>query len=101
MADKNFLLSLCRYYKGEKKNPNPSNKLWEIENVWVTISMGKEPDFGNFLSEYLAAGLRTFNMYDDTPITLKAMLYNRFMQYADGMASVEEFKEWYNKVYVK
>jgi hypothetical protein len=99
MVNKDFLLSLCRYYKGDKENPDPSNKLWEIESVWVAISMDKEKDFGNFLDEYLTAGLRTFNMYDDTPITLKAILYNRYMQQAEGMASIEEFKEWYNKFY--
>ena len=58
------------------------------------------PDFGMQLEEYLRAGLRTFNMYDDTPLTLKAVLYNRFMQQAEGMATAEDFKRWYDRFYI-
>ena len=63
--------------------------------------MKDNPDFGEFLDDYLRAGLRTFNMYDGTPITLKAILYNRYMQQAEGMAKVDDFKEWYNKFYIQ
>lgn len=58
------------------------------------------PDFGMQLEEYLRAGLRTFNMYDDTPATLKAVLFNRFMQQAEGLARVEDFKRWYDRFYI-
>ena len=62
--------------------------------------MKDSPDFGMFLDDYLSAGLRTFNMYDDTPVTLKAVLFNRFMQQAEGMATAEDFKEWYDRFYI-
>ena len=58
------------------------------------------PDFGRLLDDYLSAGLRTFNMYDDTPVTLKALLFNSFMQQAEGMARVEDFKSWYDRFYI-
>ena len=58
------------------------------------------PDFGRLLDDYLSAGLRMFNMYDDTPVTLKAVLFNRFMQQAEGMARVEDFKSWYDRFYI-
>ncbi|MBR5774811.1 MAG: hypothetical protein IKY42_00915 [Bacteroidaceae bacterium] len=61
--------------------------------------MKGDPDFGKVLDDYLSAGLRNFNMYDDTPVTLKAILYNRFMQQAEGMASVDDFKRWYDTFY--
>ena len=62
--------------------------------------MKDSPDFGMFLDDYLSAGLRTFNMYDDTPVTLKAVLFNRFMQQAEGMAPAEDFKRWYDWFYI-
>ena len=58
------------------------------------------PDFGMQLEEYLRDGLRTFNMYDDTPVTLKAVLFNRFMQQAEGMATAKDFKRWYDRFYI-
>ena len=62
--------------------------------------MKDDPGFGKFLEDYLSAGLRTFNMYDDAPVTLKAVLFNRFMQQAEGMARVEDFKSWYDRFYI-
>ena len=58
------------------------------------------PDFGMQLDEYLRAGLRTFNMYDDTPVTLKAVLFNSFMQQDECMATAEDFKRWYDWFYI-
>lgn len=62
--------------------------------------MKENPDFGKFIDDYLSAGLGTFNMYDDTSATLKAVLFNRFMQQAEGMATAEDFKEWYDRFYI-
>ena len=99
MADKKSLIKFCRNYKGEAKNPNPQNKVWDYERFWVEMSLKDDADFGGVLDEYLVAGLRTFNEYDDTPATLKAVLYNRFMQQAEGMATAEDFKKWYERYY--
>jgi hypothetical protein len=101
MEQKEFLVSLCTRYKGQKNNPNYKDKIWEYERFWVEMSMKKNPDFSALLDAYIDAGLRTFNMYDDAPITLKAVLYNRFMQQAEGMASTGDFKRWYDTYYRK
>ena len=99
--NRDFLISLCQRYKGEKQNPNPRDSVWRYERFWVEENMKDDPDFGKFLDDYLGAGLRTFNMYDDTPATLKAVLFNRFMQQAEGMATIDEFKHWYDAFYRK
>ena len=98
---KEFLIGLCKRYKGPESNRDPQDSVWRYERAWLEESMKENPDFGKFLNDYLNAGLRTFNMYDGTPVTLKAVLYNRFMQQAEGMATPEDFKRWYDKFYIK
>ena len=94
------LIAFCRHYKGEENNPDPQDSIWRYERFWVEETMKDCPDFGRLLDDYLSAGLRTFNMYDDTPVTLKAVLFNSFMQQAEGMARVEDFKSWYDRFYI-
>ena len=84
MADKTFLLRFCRHYKGQEHNPDPQDSVWRYERFWVEMSMSDTPDFSRQLDEYIEAGLTDFNAYDGTPLTLKAVLYNRFMQQAEG-----------------
>lgn len=94
------LIAFCRHYKGEENTPDPQGSIWRYERFWVEENMKDDPGFGKFLDDYLSAGLRTFNMYDDTLVTLKAVLFNRFMQQAEGMARVEDFKSWYDRFYI-
>ena len=82
--NKDELLKFCHYYNGQKTNPyTHSDKamLWDYERKWVE-DMSKEPDFSDYLSDYMDVGLRDFSMFDDVPITLKAMLFNRYAQSA-------------------
>ena len=99
--NKDFFISLCQRYRGQRENPDPHDKVWDYERFWVEMSMLESPDFSKVLDDYIDAGLRTFNMYDDTPLTLNAILYNRFMQQAEGMASADDFKRWYDEYYRK
>jgi hypothetical protein len=101
MADKTFLLRFCRHYKGQKHNPDPQDSVWRYELFWVEESMKDNPDFSRMLDDYIDAGLAEFNAYDNTPVTLKAVLYNRFMQQAEGMAKPADFKCWYDTFYTK
>lgn len=106
MANKNFLLSLCRYYKGEETTKLSGNDgmFWNCERVWVASSLGKNKDvLTDALNDYLNVGLRTFNMYDDTPITLKALLYNYFAKYFSGSSqeAADAFKKFYIEQYTK
>lgn len=100
----------CRYYKGEDKCPpfhDPNKKaLWEYERFWVGQKMKfngiKEDDYvsDGTLEEYMSAGLRQFQETDGVPITLKALLFNRYAKTSYSMeTAVDGFKEFYLKHY--
>lgn len=100
--DKKDLISFCRYYHGEETCPfseEDKSMLWDYERTWVADMMSDD-DFSEYISDYLAVGLRDFSMFDDTPITLKAMLFNRYAKTAYTMQdAVPGFKEFYQKYY--
>lgn len=110
MNEKELLL-FCRYYKGEKKNPfegHPDSVLpllWDYERTWVYDTIkgcrgGGNPTLASYVEEYLSAGLREFNHTDNTPATLKAMLFNRFAKsYNSLLDAVPNFKKFYDKYY--
>lgn len=100
---KKDLLPFCRYYKGEKERPKETNELfWEYEKVWVENSENPKEDSENFktvsgwLDDYLKADLAAFSNGDGVPISLKALLFNRYMHW---MQTNDGFKEWYIKQY--
>ena len=99
--NKKDLLKFCRYYKGNdniKPSDPDTQAFYRIEQMWVYLRVNKFDEtsdiFSKVLSEYLLAGLREFEKYDDTPITLKALLFNRFIKYNERV-DIEGFKEWY------
>lgn len=97
------LLKLCHYYKGETQNPfekQDQNKamIWEIEKIWYTDVQNDNYSFTDMLTEYFAAGLREFEQYDDTPITLKALLFNSYMKTSFD-SNPDPFREFYHEYY--
>lgn len=96
------LLKFCRYYHGEASCPfkdNLKSMLWDYERTWVQ-DMKNDADFSDVLAEYMNVGLRDFSETDDTPITLKAVLFNRFAKTAYTMQdAVSAFKDFYKKNY--
>lgn len=100
---KDDLLRFCRYYRGESDNPFKNDDtraiLWDYERTWVSDNL-KDGDFSDYLNDYIAVGLQDFAKYDDTPVTLKAMLFNRYAKSEYSMQSaVPRFKDFYNKYY--
>ena len=100
---KSDIIALCRYYKGETQNPfenKDQNKtlLWIYEQIWLEDMQNDNCTFTDLLTDYLDAGLRDFCKTDDTPITLKALLFNRFCKMQDR-TDPEAFKEFYQKYY--
>lgn len=106
--DKKELLKYCHYYKGGEKcdNPDPNAQMcWQCEKWWVEKSLslyngGEIPSFGYMLDDYIRAGLRQFEEYDNVPATLKAVLYNRYCQYNDRV-DIPGFKKFYLEQYHK
>lgn len=105
MDDREKLMECCRYYKGEKENPykEEQNKacLWSYERAWLLEFANPQSQLlMSYLSQYTAVGLTCFSTDDNVPITLKALLFNRYArtQYSPYEA-VESFKRFYNKYY--
>ena len=97
-------ITFCRYYKGEDESPysdQNESMLWFYERAWVYKLFHEDTDsFGIMLEEYLFSGLSDFEKFDDIPITLKALLFNRYCKTAQSMLSaVEPFKKFYHKYY--
>ena len=105
MDDREKLMECCKYYKGEKENPykGEQNKacLWSYERAWL-LEFAKPQSrlLMSYLSQYTAVGLTCFSTDDNVPITLKALLFNRYARthYSDYEAA-ESFKRFYNKYY--
>lgn len=107
----NELIKFCRYYKGQKENPFVGKEqqkamLWSIEKTWVEDTASaihaKEATASqsSILDEYLAVGLKDFEKFDDTPIMLKAIIFNRYAQNTHTMLSaVDGFKKLYYEYY--
>ena len=101
------LLAYCHYYKGGQtsQNTDPDVQMcWQCEEYWAlqsqkAYSNGETPLSG-MLDEYLRAGLRQFEEYDNVPITLKAVLFNRYCKYNDRM-DIPGFKQFYLEQYHK
>lgn len=97
------LIKFCRYYKGEKEHPKTHDAIvhiaWNAERKWIEDF----PNKGNcedILKDYMEIGLTEFEMQDDTPIILKAYLFNRFCQYAERI-DINAFKKFYLNEYKK
>lgn len=96
-------LKYCRYYR-ENENKAESEQIgvfYDYELVWVQFILrgGVEPDFVEMISEYIYNGLMLFSNYDKAPISLKALLFNRFCHWSYGGA--DEFKHWFLNTYAK
>lgn len=100
--DKKELLKSCRYYKGEKENPNKGGTafyIWDCERRWVNEMLIKESvsDWMSLtLNRYLDCGFASFEAMDDTPMTLKAALFSLLEHWNEGIVSTDDFKIFYN-----
>lgn len=105
--NKDNLLKFCKYYKGEENDPfegSDQNKsmLWFYERAWVHEMSNDSKDLSIYIEEYIRHGLRTFELFNNIPLTLKALLFNRFARTFQSMAeAVEPFKTFYIEYYTK
>jgi hypothetical protein len=68
--------------------------------VWANSETDRD-EKGCNTTEYIAYGMKEFNADDGVPITLKAMLFNRYCRGNGGGVENEKehFKKWYQKLY--
>lgn len=97
--DKKDLLKFCRYYKGEASIPKDTKaSFWEYEKKWVELMTDDNPLLDGMISVYISNGLRDFEQMDNTPITLKSLLFNRYSHWLREDAA--GFKKWYKAEYI-
>lgn len=102
------ILQFCRYYHGENIPPTKDKCLWGYEQKWVELTKLASKDnqqgryansmLDGYLDGYLRDGLGRFREQDDTPVFLKALLYNRFKHFG---GDADAFKDWYKHEYYK
>lgn len=101
--NKNDLIEFCRIYKGEDTNPYEGGNqalFWEYEKSWVHHYLSGQ-HFTEEISEYVGNGLAMFSLHDGVPMSLKALLFNRYARTAYAMIyAVEPFKEFYTNEYL-
>jgi len=98
------LIARCRYYKGELEKDNPYNgtdyaMLWYYESCWVDFSLSSPDSLLGMVKEYKNDGMDKILKRDGVPLSLKALLYNRYTNWSIGYLS--GFREWYFTKYLK
>lgn len=100
--DKSDAIKFCRYYHSEDVCPFRDEErsiLWKIERAWAErMTAGNTEMIEEAVSEYVAYGLGEFQMRDGVPISLKALLFNRFCKYNERV-DVDGFKSFYMRYY--
>lgn len=117
-----MLWQYCPHYNGEETDPyeekernrkrnapyqDPNYKmLWFYERCWCmemadADSVDAIPhSLAEYTSDYIRAGLETFCQNDEIPLTLKALLFNRYAKCSGGLSdAIEEFRRFYRIYY--
>jgi hypothetical protein len=95
------LIDKCRYFKGEESCPASLKEagkeyLWFYEMKWVELK-GNYDDPGEFDDNNLSS----FEKDDGVPISLKKMLFNRYIQDVWSIReAIPHFKKWYFEQYM-
>lgn len=96
------LIKQCHYYNGEDTDPfervdQNKSMIRFYESYWVN-QRSRGNRLTDYLNEYLAAGLRDFEAGDQVPVSLKAVLFNRY-QKGSYSTDTEYFKAFYRQYY--
>ncbi|MCI1732990.1 MAG: hypothetical protein LKM33_01310 [Bacteroidales bacterium] len=99
------LIALCRYYKGESEMPYDDDRalLWYYECKWVEFHKTQKKFLEEQLQDYYKFGYQTFSSEDGVPVSLKAVLFNRYMHWSGYASPIDNkgFMEWYKKYYLR
>lgn len=90
---KNPLHQFTQFYKGETQPPAncPHPNLWHYEQMWVENEEERDENHGR-VREYQHDVLPLYNEEDGIPLTLKALLYNRYTHWVGGYSLESDVK---------
>ncbi len=75
---------------------------WGYERWWVEANLNGKPSFKDEIEEYHAYGCKGFEEDDGTPLTLKAVFWNRYYHWGGWLdKDASGFKKWYKTYYQK
>lgn len=94
----------CRYYAGEEEFPEDGDEtyydFWAAERAWFEFEMQHQPIIDEYVKFYEANGLADYQKEDDTPESLKALLFNSYSYAKNGQVDIPGFKNWYENGYM-
>lgn len=95
-------LPYCRYYDGVNYENAPANKrlLASYEEAWIRIQIADFEYLRSMFEEYIAYGQEFFSMNDGVPMSMKALLFNRWGHWGGNLCDGESFQKWYNEYYL-
>lgn len=95
-------IAFCHYYKGENESPFTEKEksfLWDYEQAWVA-AMVNEKSLEEYIGDYVLYGLGDFQNDDGVPLSLKAVLFNRFTKsFHSTESAVVPFMAFYKHYY--
>lgn len=105
MTLKNPHFKFTQYYKGEIECPKScvNSNFWYYEKMWVENEDERAEDSPRVI-EYKQDVLPLYNEEDSIPLSLKALLYNRYTHWCGGYQLVDDirgFKEFLQQNYLR
>lgn len=74
-----------------------SVNFWEYERYWVEFQINNREHLKSIEKEYRQFVLPHFAIDDEVPVSLKALIFDRFAHWHSGYGNViKDFKEWYS-----
>jgi len=105
-----YYISKCMYYNGDSsleddgcESDGRNAMVVDYERVWVDEHFTEDgiETLRENLEGYKEYGLEHFNEDDGVPVTLKALLWSRFMHWSSGHETAEDFMAWYREWYLR
>ena len=94
---KSDLIEKCKFYNGEDICPYQGTDIrsmfWFYESAWVSMEINDDDVFKKYLTQYKRS--KWYEVNENVPMNLKAMLYNRYCHFVD--IEGEGFKEYFQK----
>lgn len=91
------LLKFCRYYK--KDVPGDVSNMAQYERIWVENILQHNDRAEFYVTPEDLHELELFNPGDGVPLTLKALLFNRWCHWS-SYGTFNDFKHWYLEFYL-
>lgn len=91
------LLKFCRYYKGA--GSEEGNLMAEYERKWIQDILEHNVKITDYVEQLDLHELEILNPSDGVPLTLKALLFNRWRHW-NSYATINQFKHWYLESYL-